>query len=405
MLKFGKYAASIFVLLGILFIPFPFHIIPFQLDITNALFKDAAIYIAQHLLMLQLQHPEISSDSTLFYILMGLLFLVSVFMAFLFVVFGRQLKYSKEVFIFIRKLATYYLAMQLMKYGFDKIFKMQFYLPEPNILYTPLGLLDKDILFWSCMGVSYSYTLFLGVVEAIAASMLLFKKTRTLGLLFVIAVLINVLAVNLCFDISVKIYTCFLLFLALFLLTPFMRSIYHYFILHRSTQLNEEGSPAIFTDRPFLYGALKAWVIVMVFVEAIYPALVKGNYNDDVAARPYLHGAYEVRIGWLKGKQVPSDLLPIKRIFIHRAGYIVYQNNQDEMQDYKLEINQASHQFLVTDYQSRQENLNYVYHEKEQVLEVEYIKGSTRYKLKAITVNWKSLPVLQHRWHWTIDEN
>ena len=40
---------------------------------------------------------------------------------------------------------AWFLALQLLQYGFDKVFKHQFYLPEPNTLYTPLGLLPPDL--------------------------------------------------------------------------------------------------------------------------------------------------------------------------------------------------------------------------------------------------------------------
>jgi len=37
----------------------------------------------------------------------------------------------------------------LLNYGTDKLFLEQFYKPDANILFTPLGFLDSDILFWS----------------------------------------------------------------------------------------------------------------------------------------------------------------------------------------------------------------------------------------------------------------
>ena len=64
---------------------------------------------------------------------------------------------------------SYYLSLQLMIYACAKIFKVQFYLPEPNTLFTPMGNISKDLLFWSTMGSSYSYTVFSGFIELVPA--------------------------------------------------------------------------------------------------------------------------------------------------------------------------------------------------------------------------------------------
>ena len=53
------------------------------------------------------------------------------------------------------------------------------------------------------------------ILQVIAASLLLFKKTRTIGILITIGILTNVVAINFSFDISVKIYATFLFFLAI----------------------------------------------------------------------------------------------------------------------------------------------------------------------------------------------
>ena len=55
--------------------------------------------------------------------------------------------------------------MQVAGYGVQKLLMQQFFTPEANTLYTPLGRLDKDILFWTTMGLSRGYNIFLGVVE------------------------------------------------------------------------------------------------------------------------------------------------------------------------------------------------------------------------------------------------
>ncbi|MFM9944819.1 MAG: hypothetical protein ACKVQB_06255 [Bacteroidia bacterium] len=288
--------------------------------------------------------------------------------------------------VLIKKILIYYLALQLIKYGADKLFKTQFYLPEPNILFTPFGQLDKDILYWSTIGTSYSYNLFLGTAEIMAAIFILFNKTRFLGLMLAIGILVNVVAVNFSFDISVKIYSCFLLFISLVLLAPQLKRMYYFFILQKNTSLKTE--PTLIFKNPFLKTCLKIIVMILIFTEAVFPYLKNKNFNDDKATRHFLHGAYQV-----------INNADFKRFFIHREGHIIFQNTNDEMQDFKLEIDKNTNQFVLTDYELNQTKHPFIWNSKDRILKIQFEKN----KLEAKAIDWKKLPVLQTQFHWTID--
>jgi hypothetical protein len=94
----------------------------------------------------------------------------------------------------------------LFKYGWDKITKGQFYMPEPNTLFTPFGKLSKDIAYWSLVGSSYPYTVSLGIIEVVAALLLLFKRTQFLASLLAVVIFGQVVLINFSFDISVKLF-------------------------------------------------------------------------------------------------------------------------------------------------------------------------------------------------------
>lgn len=213
----------LFALLGIVFIPFSFQYLTIQSEVTKFLFENLISYTAAKMGNILIVNPEISSDSSTLYLLFFILFLIAVITVSILSFFDFWKTYKGSIFKLIQLVITYYLACVMLKYGFDKIFKSQFYLPEPNTLYTPLGMLDKDILFWSTMGTSYSYNIFMGLMEVIPALMLLYYRTRILGLFILSGILLNVVFINFGFDISVKLYSTFLLLLCLLLLFPFLK--------------------------------------------------------------------------------------------------------------------------------------------------------------------------------------
>ena len=349
-----------------------------------------------------IQHTEITSDSAMMYALLILLFLLSIITVGIINLIKKWQEYEDVIFNVFSIIFNYYLSLQLLKYGCHKLFKAQFYLPEPNILYTPFGNLDKDILYWSTMGVSHSYNVFMGMLEIIPALLLMHKKTRILGLLITLPVFINVVAINFSFDISVKLYSLFLLVLTIVLLLPYLNSFFAYFINGEKTTLPKPKN--IFPTSSFIGISLKSFVVLFIFTESLLPYINTGNWNDDTLPRLYLHGAYEVQKSFdLKGNIFPLDSLNIKKVFIHRNGYIIFQDNNDNMQDFKLDINRNRKEFILTDYELNQRRINYDYERKDNILQIQFFQKGNEYLLETKALDWKELPVLQDDFHWMIE--
>src|SRR5690606_16225956 len=123
----------------ILFFPFPYHLIPWHDELINYLFRNSLTGVALIIFPGKSFSAGISSDSILLFVLVGFLI---IFSAFIYLFLNKNLQ--PGFYRFCRKAVSVFLSLHLLKYGFDKIFKTQFYLPEPNILYTEMGMLDKD---------------------------------------------------------------------------------------------------------------------------------------------------------------------------------------------------------------------------------------------------------------------
>ena len=360
----------------LLFFPMSWNIVAFQNTLTDFIFLP--------LVRLFFPETDLTSDAKGLYLLVGILLGISLLVQGFFLRMNRE-KFNRTMSI-LRTTSVFFLSAMLMKYGADKIFKAQFYLPEPNLLYTPLGKLDKDILFWSTMGTSYEYNLFMGIMEIIPGLMIFFARTRKLGLIIATGVFLNVFAINLSFDISVKLLSFILLMMSIYLVYPYLFS----------TKEND-AEASYFSTKPKW---IKALLLGLIFIESIGPYILRGNFNDDHASRPIMHGAYEVtNQGFTEGNSLFE--VNIKRIFIHRDGYMIFQFENDDMADFALEIDQIKQTMTLTDYSEEQLQLRYRYHQKSKVLELKNLKGTTLVSSKSIP--WKKLPVLQKQFHWTVD--
>jgi len=296
-------------------------------------------------------------------------------------------KYIQKVLSFSKEAIVVYLAVVLMKYGFDKVFKAQFYLPEPNILYSRFGNLDRDILFWSTMGVSRSYSVWTGGIELLAALLILIYRTRVLGLLIAVGIFINIVAINIGFDISVKLFSLILLLMTVFALKDDWIPIFHFLVLKKETKLNETRDVqgmlrplGVFIKTAFLGSSL---------VLILFPYISSGNYNDDISERPSIHGGF-------KNTDENSDL---QYIFFHRNHYLILMDKKEQMRDFHYASGPRG-LFLLKDDDGKEIHMNISYEKKDSLIILNWGSGEIRAK----ELNWKKMNALRPLFHTVIEK-
>ena len=114
----------------------------------------------------------------------------------------------------------YYVAWAMLSYGMSKVMKSQFYDLAPGVLHQRLGETPPMKLLWAFMGYSLPYTVFAGLAETVGGMLLLWRRTVTLGAVLVIAVMTNVVMLNFCYDVPVKLYSTRLLVMTIVIALP-----------------------------------------------------------------------------------------------------------------------------------------------------------------------------------------
>ncbi len=287
---------------------------------------------------------------------------------------ARPLRDVAQARVVLTMTVRFVLAHFLLVYGASKLFKVQFYLPEPNTLYTNLGDLTPDLLYWSTMGISRPYSIFLGLAEVLPAFLLLHRRTARAGAWAAAAVMANVVAVNFCYDISVKLLSAFLFLLAVGLVV---------LLRHPPEPLPRRGR--------WVSIAVAGWILL----DAFWPYLRSGNFNDDAAPRLPLHGGYAVAAD----STVPAGTL--SRLFIHREGYLILQYGRDSTRDFVLWTDTAACLLYLSGYDG--ERLGTIHYSREgnEVLLLTGIVGSDTLVIRYTRMPLQSLPLLQPQFHWT----
>jgi hypothetical protein len=390
-----KKSLSLFSILGFLFIPLTFFGLDYQYRLTKFIFLTPVSFIQDHFFPHAIKNIEFSSDTIGLNILLVLLLILSFLVVLILELFRIR---SARITPLFKFLSAYYLAAIFLKYGFDKVFKRQFYLPEPNILYSSFGHLTKDTLFWSTMGTSYMYSVSMGIIEVLTGLLILFKRIRIAGFCVAIAVVINIFLINIAFDISVKLFTAFLVMVLVVNLYPALKPLYAFFIQHKQVQLSTALHPTIPVNK-WVHALVCAGIVGFI----LFPYLSTGAFNDDHAERPPLHGAYQIEHFMINNDTLNSCDFPYKRFFIHRNSYIIFQKEDETMVDYFFEINAGRKQMDIRDYENNKITVMYNYYEKEGALQLNF-GNNAKWIIQSRSINWKALPALQDDVHYTIDE-
>jgi hypothetical protein len=411
---FSFHFCLIFCCANILFFPVPYYLFPNVGSYFEPVIDPLIRWAGTNLF--RVEEPFTSSlisDSKGLYVFVALLAIFSGILAVIIpFVFRKRISrsFATKISLWFYTVMSYYLALTLLKYGADKIFKHQFYLPEPNTLFTPVGDMTPDLLFWSSMGSSYSYTVFSGIIEIIPALFLLFRKTRLIGIIISVGVLTNVVMINFGFDITVKVYSLFLFFLSLVLLAPNLTPLYKFFVLREKAEQVDSGFMIDSKTSLTGYTIVKTLVIGLLLFESCGIYFAANNLNDDNGPRPPLYGAYDVYLFTDNGNIVPASMSNpgrFKRVFFHRRSYFIVQTMDDHFVDYKVEVNQVTKRLLLSSsshaaHDGKTSELTYQINGDELVILGFFFDSYiTLYSKK---IDLKELPLLKEEFHWTIDD-
>jgi hypothetical protein len=227
--------------LALFLFPFPIGSIPGTDSLSEACdvpWQVLAVWVGRHVLRLQNEITNFSkegTDSTYGYVQLLCMVVVAAAGALAWSLLDRKRTDYRSAYGWLHLWVRYVLATSLLTYGLIKVIKVQFPDVSPSRLVQQVGDLSPMELLWTFMGYSRAYTFFAGAIELVAALLLFFRRTSRVGALLAVVALTNVVMLNLCYDVTVKLGSAQLLLLALFLLAPDARRLLDVLVLDRAS--------------------------------------------------------------------------------------------------------------------------------------------------------------------------
>ncbi|MDE0163792.1 MAG: hypothetical protein OXL36_01735 [Bryobacterales bacterium] len=265
-----------------------------------------------------------SGDTTFHYVQVLCFVLTALAAALVWSLADYKRSHDHRMYLGLRVLVRLSLGIALIGYGAAKVIPSQFPPLALHRLVQPFGDASPMGLLWSFMGASAPYTIFSGAAEMLAGMLLFFPRTTTLGALVSIGVMSQVVALNFCYDVPVKLLSLHLLALAIFLAAPDARRLLNLFVLNRTA---DPASAETVLRRPaFLRAAfvLKLLLLAGVTVSTLYQS---HSRLQAMAPKSPLYGIWQVEEYALEGEARPSEVpdnVRWRRLIIGRSEQFAF---------------------------------------------------------------------------------
>jgi hypothetical protein len=211
----------------------------------------------------------------------------------------------------------YGIAFDLTMFGLQKIFHLQFYAPLA-MLDEPFSSLSNQWLTWSYFARSYGFAVVIGISQIIGSSLLAFNRTRLLGSIFLLPILLNIIFIDYFYelDLGVQIHAWILFAGVVYLIFLDYDRLLTFFFKH-----NSDNTSVSQRNNVFKYIARLSIIAIPLLL-----VVIKKYPNNH----PELRGKYHVIEVSINGKKVSprndADSV-LTRVYFDIADECVFEFN------------------------------------------------------------------------------
>ena len=251
----------------------------------------------------------------------------------------------------------YVLASVMMSYGLSKVFPMQFQPPTSALLLQRFGDFSPMGLLWAFMGASMGYTIFAGAIETLGAILLLFRRTALIGALITTAMMTNVFALNMFYDVPVKLYSFHWLVLALVIAAPDLGRLFRFAVMQKPTEPPSPAGPVFATrDWRIVSWVGKGIMLVLLSVQAWgaytqYAARVATHSLTDTYRVAGVTYRYPARVAThsLTGTYRVEGFPAWKQVVVDNVGSMRVTRDNGTVSTYRLVLNESQSRLQLGD--------------------------------------------------------
>ncbi|WP_299763850.1 hypothetical protein [uncultured Dokdonia sp.] len=255
-----------------------------------------------------------------------------------------------QLFYWFIVILRMYLIIQLFIYGFAKVFKGQFPGPSLTRLLQPIGEMSPMGLAWTYMGHSEGFNMFVGGMEVLGGLLLIPRKTITLGAIVTTGVMLQVLMMNLFYDIPVKLFSAHLMAMAFVIFAADWKRCKQVFIKNETAQAINYYE----VSEDSHYKKIIFWLKIILTLFLGGAMSWQGYHGErtygDKREKPALYGIWEANT-FVKNKDtlppLITDATRLRYLIIDRKGSATLQFMDDQKKRMTLHVDTIKKQLTL----------------------------------------------------------
>lgn len=267
-------------------------------------------------------------------------------------VLDRKRPHYRWLHQWFRLALRYTLALAMIHYGTLKVIPTQMIAPPPLAVLTQrVGDLSRMRLLWIFMGASPEYQSLTGLAELGGGLLLLFPRTTLLGALVCAANMLMVFALNMCYDVHVKLYSFHLLFMALLLLGPDLPRLANVLVLNRGAE-PVEAPPPLFSNKWLNRAPQILLCLYGLYATVLGFRTAWGRYQELHPPRPPLYGVWRAEELIVDGQAVPyTDSTRWRHVSFQNPGALSIEPVLGRREAYGLDLDLEGKTMALERYQ------------------------------------------------------
>ena len=269
-------------------------------------------------------------------------------------ILDRKRPSYQKLFYWLLVILRYYVAITMFSYGFFKVIKLQFPFLSLNSLIEPYGDSSPMGLAWRFMGYSTGYNYFTGFAELSCGFLLLFRRTSALGAVMTLIVSANIMAINYCFDVPVKLLSTTLVIMSLFLIFKEFGRYKNFFLLNKNAEA-ADIIPHRFQKKwkNIILCVLKyALIFYTIFFDLKYALEAEKEYGSK-APKPPLYGIYEAKTFIVNQDTLApliTDTTRWRKLVTGYAGYASVKLMNDSTRSFAFKVDTQKRTIIMNSF-------------------------------------------------------
>ncbi len=346
-----------------------------------------------------------SGDTTYAYVVLLLTLILSIIAAIVWSLLDSKPRNYNKLYYWLTVIIRFYVGIMMIHYGLVKIVKLQFPSPSLDRLLETYGDSSPMGLAWTYLGYSTGFNYFAGFAELSCGLLLLFRRTALFGALLGVVVAGNIMVINYCFDVPVKLMSTALVVMCVCLLLREAERLVNVFFLNK-TAPPSNFSPHRFKTRwkNITLIVVKYLILLQLIGGSIISVIISSSEYGDNAKKPPLYGIYKVDTFVRNNDTIPpltTDRSRWSRLVISyiNGARITTMNDSSEYISFKVDT--LKHTIVINTYADTESKSNFTYTKPQP--NVLLLKGKWQQdslKIKFNRVDEKHFLLMNRGFHW-----